>query len=347
MVLLDSYDPPESIGTKKFKTYLVWRHSDVISYIISISYQTLFQYHTSKQTSIKNTTWYWGHDLKAKKAWDNHALNRGYIKYTDTFKNKNTLQTDANTQDMPQKEINCIQTVKLISAHFGSVWWFCNVLEFCPKNSKKEVHVISDVMSKTRKSPKIAKIMVFHYFFKQKLHFLAMMCVKVCLHMFLLQINQKDKIKYSGSVSWKTKKTKNTIVCNFNGKSVFRCTQRAITQRCVITLGPIFIKMVLNLSARMEGKKSKVSARKKKTTTTTGRDITKNVEGGGGGFRPPALLGLSIWLCMNLSGVYHELMTQSSNLETILFWSNCLIFLHHHCMLSLYINRRILSNQLR
>ena len=46
--------------------------------------------------------------------------------------------------------------------------------------------VISDVMSKTRKSP---KIMVFRYFFKQKLHFLAMMCVKVCLHMFLLQIN--------------------------------------------------------------------------------------------------------------------------------------------------------------
>ena len=28
------------------------------------SYQTLFQYHTSKQTSIKNTTWYWGHDLR-------------------------------------------------------------------------------------------------------------------------------------------------------------------------------------------------------------------------------------------------------------------------------------------
>ena len=100
VVLVDSYDPPESIGTKKFKTYLVWRHSDVIR----------------------------------------------------------------------------------------------------------------DVMSKTRKTPKIAKIMVFRYFFKQKLHFLAMMCVKVCLHMFLLQINQINKIKHShGSVSWKTKKTKNTI----------------------------------------------------------------------------------------------------------------------------------------
>ena len=62
-----------------------------------------------------------------------------------------------------------------------------------------------------RKSPKIAKIMVFRYFFKQKLHFLAIMCVKVCLHMFLLQINQINKIKRSGSVSWKTKKTKNMI----------------------------------------------------------------------------------------------------------------------------------------
>ena len=47
-----------------------------------ISYRTLFQYHTSKQTSIKNTTWYWGHVLKAKKAWDNHTLNKGFNKYT-------------------------------------------------------------------------------------------------------------------------------------------------------------------------------------------------------------------------------------------------------------------------
>ena len=78
--------------------------------------------------------------------------------------------------------------------------------------------IISDVMSKTRKSPKIAKIMVFRYFFKQKLHFLAMMCVKVCLHMFLLQINQINKIKHSESVSWKQK---TRFVCNFHWKSVF------------------------------------------------------------------------------------------------------------------------------
>ena len=101
VVLVDSYDPPESIGTKKVQTYFVWRHSDIIS----------------------------------------------------------------------------------------------------------------DVMSKTRKSPKIEKIMVFRYFFKQKLHFLAMMCVKVCLHMFLLQINQMNKIKHSESVSWKQK---TRFVCNFH-----------------------------------------------------------------------------------------------------------------------------------
>ena len=95
----------------------------------------------------------------------------------------------------------------------------------------------------------------FSLFFKKKLHFLAMMCVKVCLQMFLLQINQINKIKHSGSVSWKTKKRQKTrFVCNFNGKSVFRCTQRAITQRRVITLDPIFVKMVLN---RAQGLKEK------------------------------------------------------------------------------------------
>ena len=35
VVLVDSYDPPESIGTKKVQKYLVWRHSDVISDVVS------------------------------------------------------------------------------------------------------------------------------------------------------------------------------------------------------------------------------------------------------------------------------------------------------------------------
>ena len=136
-----------------------------------------------------------------------------------------------------------------------------------PKKIKKYLvwrhsDVISDVMSKTRKSPKIAKIMVFRHFFKQKLQFLAMMCGKVCLHMFLLQINQINKIKHSGSVSWKTKRQKTRFVCNFNGKSVFRCTQRAITQRRIITLGLIFIKMVLNRAQGLKEKSQEVSAQK-------------------------------------------------------------------------------------
>ena len=52
------------------------------------------------------------------------------------------------------------------------------------------------------------------------------------------------------------------FVCNFNGKSVFRCTQRVITQRRVITLGPIFIKMVLNRAQGLKKKSQEVSTRK-------------------------------------------------------------------------------------
>ena len=53
---------------------------------------------------------------------------------------KTLYKTDTSTQDMPQNEINCIQTVKLISVHFESVWLFCNVLQFCPVNSRKKAH---------------------------------------------------------------------------------------------------------------------------------------------------------------------------------------------------------------
>ena len=41
----------------------------------------------------------------------------------------------------------------------------------------------------------------------------------------------------------------------------FRCTQRAITQRRVITLGPIFIKMVWNRAQGLKEKSQEVSAR--------------------------------------------------------------------------------------
>ena len=116
------------------------------------------------------------------------------------------------------------------------------------------------------------------------LHFLAMMCVKVCLHMFLLQINQIYKIKHSGSVSWKTKKTKNTIVCNFNGKSVFRCTQRAITQRRVITLGPIVIKMVLNGVQGLKKKIQEVSARKNNNRQRCNKKCRRGADSAPGSF---------------------------------------------------------------
>ena len=73
------------------------------------------------------------------------------------------------------------------------------------KKKNKNKHTLYDAIvtscQKHENHQKSPKIMVFRYFFKQKLNFLAMMCVKVCLHMFLLQINQINKIKHSESVS--------------------------------------------------------------------------------------------------------------------------------------------------
>ena len=124
--------------------------------------------------------------------------------------------------------------------------------------------VISDVMSKTRKSPKIAKIMVFRYFFKQKLHFLAMMCVKVCLHMFLLQINQINKIKHSESVSWKQKhdlcvfSIENEFLVSFSlDPALYYATPRHNPR------SDLKKKMVLNWAQGLNKKRREVSARKK------------------------------------------------------------------------------------
>ena len=72
------------------------------------------------------------------------------------------------------------------------------------------------------------------------------------------------------------KKKKTRFVCNFNGKSVFRCTQRAIAQRRVITLGLSFIKMVLNRAQGLKEKSQEVSARKNNNR----QRYNKNVEGG-------------------------------------------------------------------
>ena len=69
----------------------------------------------------------------------------------------------------------------------------------------------------------------------------------------------------------------------------FRCTQRAITQHRVITLGPIFIKMVLNRAQDLKEKSQEVSARKNNNRQRYNKKCRR-----GGGFRPPppALLGL-------------------------------------------------------
>ena len=60
----------------------------IVSNFIPISY--------NKTNKHKNTTWYWGHDQKVIKAWDNHSFNKGFNKHTETCK-ENTLQTDKNT----------------------------------------------------------------------------------------------------------------------------------------------------------------------------------------------------------------------------------------------------------
>ena len=68
----------------------------------------------------------------------------------------------------------------------------------------------------------------------------------------------------------------------------FRCTQRAITQRRVITLGPIFIKMVLNRAQGLKEKSQEVSARKNNNR----QRYNKKCRRGGRILPPPALLGL-------------------------------------------------------
>ena len=65
----------------------------------------------------------------------------------------------------------------------------------------------------------------------------------------------------------------------------FRCTQRAITQRRVITLGPIFIKMVLNRAQGLKDKSQEVSARKNNNR----QRYNKKCRRGGGRIPPPRL----------------------------------------------------------
>ena len=61
----------------------------------------------------------------------------------------------------------------------------------------------------------------------------------------------------------KDKKDKKHDLCVISMENqFFRCTQHAIMQRRVITLGLIFIKMVLNREQGLKEKSQEVSARK-------------------------------------------------------------------------------------
>ena len=113
-----------------------------------------------------------------------------------------------------------------------------------------------------QKSPKSWFFAIFSLFFQAKLHFLAMMCVKVCLHMFVLQINPINKIKHSESVSWKQK---TRFVCNFHWKSVlvsFSLDPALYYATPRHNPRSDFKKNGLKLSARLEEKSHEVSARK-------------------------------------------------------------------------------------
>ena len=72
-------------------------------------------------------------------------------------------------------------------------------------------------------------------------------------------------------------------------KSFFRCTQRAVMQRRVITLGPIFIKMVLNQAQGLKKKSQEVWAQKNNNR----QRYTKKCWRGADSTPPPALLGLT------------------------------------------------------
>ena len=91
-----------------------------------------------------------------------------------------------------------------------------------------------------------------------------MMCVKVCLHMFLLQINQINEIKHSESVCWNKKKYKKHDLCVISIENQFLVSFSLNPALYYATLRhnprSDFLKNGLKLSARLEGKSHEVSA---------------------------------------------------------------------------------------
>ncbi len=171
--------------------------------------------------------------------------------------------------------LKCL-TLLTVSSGVGYWWIARTLLSPLVQKSTNIPCMTSQWRHKLRmsKTLKIAQIVVFRYFFKQKLHFLAMMCVKECLHTFVLQINQINKIKHTGRLVHK--KTKTRLMRNFNRKSSFSLTQLTITRRSVITLHPILTQMVLN---RAQGSKKKKVKKFHREKMSTGGDVTKNVWG--------------------------------------------------------------------
>ena len=80
-----------------------------------------------------------------------------YIRHFN--KNKNThIQTDTSTHDIPQKVINCIQIIKQISAHFGSIW----SLQFCEEKNDNNNNNKNKTKTKTKtKQENSDKFLIF------------------------------------------------------------------------------------------------------------------------------------------------------------------------------------------
>ena len=91
--------------------------------------------------------------------------------------------------------------------------------------------------------------MVFRCFFKQKLHFLAMMCVKVYLHMFLHQILERPSIGEYWNIFGVPVLRENVIstffrhdaVCYFNGSLQYfvESSQNPRSEYCPNTRVPV------------------------------------------------------------------------------------------------------------
>ena len=128
-----------------------------------------------------------------------------------------------------------------------------------------------------------------------------MMCVKVCLHMFLLQINQINKIKHSESVSWKqknkktkTKKKHDLCVISIENQFLVSFSLDPALYYATPRHNPksIFFLMVLNRAQGLKEKSHEVSVRKNNNQLRYNKKMSrKRIPP-----PPPALLGLKLKL---------------------------------------------------